>query len=42
MSQESSWMSEWTATPTGKAYWRSLDQLADTSEFRDWVEKRFP
>ena len=28
--------------PTGKAYWRSLDQLADTPEFRDWVERRFP
>ena len=31
-----------TATPSGRAYWRSLDQLADTPEFRDWVERRFP
>lgn len=28
--------------PSGKAYWRSLDQLADTPEFRDWVERKFP
>ena len=28
--------------PAGKAYWRSLDQLADTPEFRDWVERKFP
>ena len=27
---------------TGPAYWRSLDQLADTPEFRDWVEREFP
>ena len=27
---------------SGKAYWRSLDQLADTPAFRDWVERRFP
>ena len=27
---------------TGKAYWRSLDELADTPAFRDWVERRFP
>ena len=26
----------------GKAYWRSLDQLADTPDFRDWVDRRFP
>lgn len=26
----------------GKAYWRSLDELADTADFRDWVEQRFP
>ena len=34
-----------TAPPVaarGKAYWRSLDQLADTPAFRDWVERRFP
>src|SRR6266705_4823304 len=23
-------------------YWRSLDQLADTPEFRQWVEREFP
>ena len=23
-------------------YWRSLDQLADTAEFRQWVEREFP
>jgi molybdopterin-containing oxidoreductase family iron-sulfur binding subunit len=27
---------------TGKAYWRSLDELADTPAFREWVERRFP
>jgi molybdopterin-containing oxidoreductase family iron-sulfur binding subunit len=42
MSQESSRISESTATPTGKAYWRSLDQFADTLEFREWVDRRFP
>ncbi len=26
----------------GKTYWRSLDELADTPAFRDWVERRFP
>src|SRR6185295_294062 len=26
----------------GPKYWRSLDQLADTPEFRGWVEKEFP
>jgi MoCo/4Fe-4S cofactor protein with predicted Tat translocation signal len=33
------------ATPapaTGPEYWRSLDQLADTPEFRQWVEREFP
>src|SRR5579872_598260 len=24
------------------AYWRSLDQLAETPEFRQWVEREFP
>ena len=24
------------------AYWRSLDELADTPEFRQWVENEFP
>ena len=27
---------------TGAKYWRSLDQLAETPEFRQWVEKEFP
>jgi MoCo/4Fe-4S cofactor protein with predicted Tat translocation signal len=27
---------------TGRTYWRSLDDLADTPEFRDWVEREFP
>lgn len=30
------------AAPVGRAYWRSLDELAGTPEFRDWVERRFP
>ncbi len=31
-----------TLTTTGKTYWRSLDQLADTDEFRQFVEREFP
>src|SRR3954470_24288283 len=27
---------------TGRRYWRSLDQLAETPEFRTWVEREFP
>jgi molybdopterin-containing oxidoreductase family iron-sulfur binding subunit len=27
---------------TGRKYWRSLDELADTPEFRQWVEREFP
>jgi MoCo/4Fe-4S cofactor protein with predicted Tat translocation signal len=27
---------------TGRKYWASLDQLADTPEFRQWVEREFP
>lgn len=27
---------------TGPKYWRSLDQLAETPAFRDWVEREFP
>ena len=27
---------------TGPDYWRSLDQLAETPEFREWVEREFP
>src|SRR6266478_936074 len=26
----------------GRKYWRSLDQLADTAEFRQWLEREFP
>ena len=26
----------------GKAYWRSLDELADTPRFRRFVEQEFP
>jgi molybdopterin-containing oxidoreductase family iron-sulfur binding subunit len=27
---------------TGKSYWRSLDELAGTREFRDFLEREFP
>jgi MoCo/4Fe-4S cofactor protein with predicted Tat translocation signal len=27
---------------TGPQYWRSLEQLEDTPEFRDWVQREFP
>src|SRR5215467_1079331 len=27
---------------SGRNYWRSLDQLAETPEFRQWVEREFP
>lgn len=27
---------------TGRKYWRSLNELAGTSQFRDWVSKEFP
>ncbi len=27
---------------SGPTYWRSLDHLADTPEFRQWVEREFP
>ena len=27
---------------SGPKYWRSLDELADTPEFQQWVEKEFP
>ncbi|MGC4055581.1 MAG: TAT-variant-translocated molybdopterin oxidoreductase [Paludibaculum sp.] len=26
---------------TGKKYWRSLDQLANTPQFREWAEREF-
>ncbi len=28
--------------PNDKVYWRSLDQLAETSEFRDFLHREFP
>src|SRR5213594_3255025 len=27
---------------TGPKYWRSLEQLADTPEFQQWVQREFP
>jgi len=27
---------------SGRQYWRSLDQLAETPEFREWLEREFP
>jgi MoCo/4Fe-4S cofactor protein with predicted Tat translocation signal len=30
------------APPSGKVYWKSLDELAATPEFRQWVEREFP
>jgi molybdopterin-containing oxidoreductase family iron-sulfur binding subunit len=30
------------ATAQGRTYWRSLDELAETPEFRKWVEHEFP
>src|SRR5450759_4948854 len=27
---------------TGRRYWRSLDELADTPEFKDWLHHEFP
>ena len=29
-------------TPDGPAYWRSLDELANTEEFQDFVAREFP
>ena len=31
-----------TPNVAGKKYWRSLNQLADTKEFREWVHHEFP
>jgi len=28
--------------PVGPRYWRSLDELAETPAFREWVEREFP
>jgi molybdopterin-containing oxidoreductase family iron-sulfur binding subunit len=30
------------AKETGRRYWRSLDEVADTPEFRQWLEREFP
>ncbi len=30
------------ADHTGRAYWRSLDELAGTAEFRDFLQREFP
>jgi MoCo/4Fe-4S cofactor protein with predicted Tat translocation signal len=30
------------APTTGRRYWRSLDELADTPEFKDWLQREFP
>ncbi len=30
------------ASATGRKYWRSIGQLDDTPEFRQWVEREFP
>ena len=29
-------------SPHGKAYWRSLDELADTPAFREFLHREFP
>ncbi|HCK40685.1 MAG TPA: hypothetical protein DHW22_03530, partial [Planctomycetaceae bacterium] len=29
-------------TTTGKTYWRSLDELQQTAEFRDFLHREFP
>jgi len=31
-----------TSAPTGRRYWRSLDELADTPEFKEWLQREFP
>ena len=31
-----------SSAPAGRQYWRSLDQLADTPEFKQWLEREFP
>ncbi len=31
-----------SANATGRRYWRSLDELADTPEFKDWLHREFP
>ncbi|HEY6112212.1 MAG TPA: TAT-variant-translocated molybdopterin oxidoreductase, partial [Chthoniobacterales bacterium] len=27
---------------TGRKYWRSLQELSETREFREWLEREFP
>ena len=27
---------------SGRRYWRSLDELADTPEFKEWLHREFP
>ena len=27
---------------TGRRYWRSVDELSDTPEFKDWLQREFP
>src|SRR5271168_4170986 len=35
--------SESTSAPAnGRLYWRGLDELAETPEFREWVGREFP
>jgi molybdopterin-containing oxidoreductase family iron-sulfur binding subunit len=31
-----------SAPSSGRRYWRSTDELADTPEFREWLEREFP
>ena len=31
-----------TSAPQGRRYWRSLDELADTPEFKEWLHQEFP
>ena len=31
-----------SAPPTGRQYWRSLDELAETPEFKDFLHREFP
>jgi MoCo/4Fe-4S cofactor protein with predicted Tat translocation signal len=38
MSQKPSTQSQ----ATGRRYWRSLDELADTPEFKEWLHREFP
>ena len=31
-----------TPATTGRRYWRSLDELSDTPEFKEWLHREFP